>query len=777
MRYLFRKTRRDLWNLKTQFISVLLMSFFAVFIFTGLEGVYLGMLDYSHTWFQQSNTADAWVNAVNLDNNDINDIKSITEIARVQPMAIMTAELASQNDVQIQLMASDQNSLSKPIVTSGATYNPTADGIWLFEDFAREHSIKVGDHLQIKNNNKIISLTIKGLVLSPEHLSYTGSQAQPKPDHFRYGYGYISPQNMQSLADGELFFNQIKISYFEQKNMDEDAIANVRTQIEDKLDAKYISYSDRTDFKGISSFIDKFGQIKKMAMVFSILLILLCMLCIQTTMKRMIETQRIQIGTLKAIGYSNTKIRLHYLCYGFWISLIGGTLGLLTAPPTISTLLLNMQKQFYSVPEWHVKNSWGSIILLIAIITICSLSALLASRKGTKGMPAITMRNELPKANGQIFLEHFTGLWDGISYGWKWTLRVTARNKTRTLMGVVGIIGSVMLLMASIGMYDSLTYANKSLYGTQFDYTSKVIFTPIATAQEKKQFLQDDANSDGQWLQEGSVDIRTSKKRANSIIQIYDSGNFTHFNDINGNRTALSNEGISISRKLANDLGLQENDTIQFRLAGQHDYLTVPIDQIITPYSPQGLYLTKAAWENLKQNFTPNALLVGSKQLEDNVKNHRFVKESITLTEQLEQADDILSSVTIVIVMLMAGALLLSIIILYNLGILSFTERSREYATLKVIGYRNSEIKSVIRRDSVLQLFFGLLIGFPVGLQYLKFYVKVPSTDSFEYTVHLGIPSILLVLAIICTCTYVVSLVVSRKALQLNMIEALKSIE
>lgn len=785
MLYLTKKLLRDLWNMKVQFIAVLLMSFFTVFVYTGLEGVWFGMTDYAQEWIDKSNTADAWVQGYKMNADDVRNISHLTGIENVQPVYTLTTEMHFCNkSSQLLLMASPQNDISIPETMNGEPYQPNGKGIWLYEAFAAEHEISVGDTVKIEYDGQNIHLEVRGIVLSPEYFSYTGSSVAVLPDHVQYGYGYVSPDNMKKLACDNLEYSQVKIRYQKQwdsekqeyTEMDEEAIRYVRSEIEQKLESKYMGYLDHSDFKGISNFIDKFNPLRSMTILFAVVFILLAMLTIQTTMKRIIEIQRIQIGTLKALGYQNWKIRLHYLFYGFWVSLLGGSLGFVIAPVTISEALLSLQKNFFSVPEWTVRNSLVAPSLLVLVVLICSVTALIASRKGTNGMPAITMREEPPKTHKPIFLERFKNLWNMLSYEWRWTLRSIARNKARAIIGVIGVIGSVALLIDSFGLYDSLKHTNDNLYGTQFDYGAKI--TLKATANEKnKSELYDLAHGNAQWLQENVIDIRTSKSRGNSIIQIYDKGYFYHFEDTNRIHVALPTDGVAISRKLATDMDIQEKDIIQFRIAGQTDYTTVQVESIVAMATPQSIFMTSSFWQTLSGAFTPNVLLSGNSDMAEDAINCSYVSEVITLEEQLEQANEVINSILMVIVILMASALLLSIIILYNLGVLSFTERSREYATLKVIGYREKEIKSFIRHDNLLQLFAGLIIGVPMGYVLLSVHVDLASTSSFEYTAYLEPYNLAIIVGIISILTVLISSIVSRKAIKLNMVEALKSIE
>ncbi|MCL1919170.1 MAG: ABC transporter permease [Peptococcaceae bacterium] len=771
--YLLKKMFKDFWAFKNQFMAVFMMALIGVIIYSGMEGVWMGMQDYADKWFEESNGADAWISGINLDEDDIKKIKSLPDVSEIQASTVLTAKVANA-EAYVLLTASSSNSISRPFISQGMAYRANADGIWLYEDFAEAHNLTVGQSITVENKGIPHIFKIQGLVLSPEYLSYTGSSASIKPDRFKYGYGYISPDNMKKITEPDVLYNQAKLK-IGGMSKDPDTIRHLRTDIERVLGPKYAGFATVSEFKGTSAYIDKYVQVRIMSILFSIIFILLAMLTMQTTMKRLVETQRIQIGTLKALGYSNNSLLDHYGLYGFWSSVMGSLAGYFLAPYVITNMLLEIQKDLFSLPEWTGKNTAISLLVAAAIVLGCSLSARRACKKVIKEMPAKTMRGEQPKDHKPIFLERFK-IWQSLSYDWQWILRDFSRNKIRFTIGVIGIIGSITLLMASFGLKDSLTHANDRLFGQQFTYGARIVLHPIATEEQKNELFKL-ASPDAQWTQEDDIEIRTENHQTSGALLVIDKGSFVHLEDTSGAPVVLPHDGLAVSRKTAEDLGMVLNDKIQFKYRGADTYLTAVVKEIVTPPAPQGVYMSKTYWETLSQTFTPNTLLAKTENIADKALNYGYVKEVAKLEQQLADANDVLNSIMMVVIMLLGAAILLSVIIQYNMGILSFTERSREYATLKVVGYKKNEIKSIIRKRNQLQVIMGLILGVPIGYQFLRVYVPIISTRTLEFSSYLKPQSLIISLLIVIICSYVVTSVVVKKSGNLDMVTALKSVE
>lgn len=767
MRYLFIKMRRDLLKMWTQFFSVFMMALLGVLIFVSMEGMYNG-LDYQlNDIFENQNLAGAWVYGYGLNNEDIDNIK---ELDNVNDASGVMSNTVKFGDSDIKLMVTDDNSISKPIINDGNDFNTSEEGIWLDESYADALKIKTGDFISIVVKNKYYNLEVLGLILHPEYIYYTGSVTSYTPDHESHGYGLINEKCAKNIF-GAVKYNEVKIDTNKDFNSDD-----LKSDLKDKLDSKYYGYADRDTLVGVSAPIDKVKQIKKMSFMFSGVFILLAMLTMQTTMTRLISNQRIQIGTLTANGFSKGAILLHYGLYAVVISILGGAVGAFIGPKVISPILMNVIKATYVLPSYDIKITYMTLVVIFLVSAACTLTTIMACRKDLNLMPSETLRGQAPKGKGKILLERFKFIWRKLSFDSKWSFRDISRNKLRSLMGIIGVFGCMMLIIAGLGMQNTLNYANNYVYNDQFKYGSKVVLSSYATDQNINE-LEDIASSkETQWLMEKTGEISYDGTEKNGNIIILDEGDFINLETTEGIQVKLSNGGICITRKIAEELNINKGDTISFKINGS-DEVSAQVDEILKCPSPQGIFMSREAYENLGQDYIRNSLLLDDNEISQDIEELPYVQEYTTIDSQYESTNEITKSVSMIFVIMIVAAILLAVVILYNLGILSYTEKSREYATLKVLGFYQKEITLVSLRENIITTLIGWIIGIPIGLWFLKTYVSVVSSDSFDWVAKLSAPRFIIASLITVGCSIGVSLLLTLKVKKINMVEALKSVE
>ncbi len=775
--YLNKKMLRDMWKYKMQFAAILLTAFLSVFIYSGIMGLYDTMKNSADQWLVDSNTANIWINGTAITDDDLASVKKLDCVKDTQAETVLSASLKnSDKDGQVTLVVNDKINLSQPKIISGDKYDSNKDGIWLYEYFAEEHNIKVGDTITLTCLGKEIKLKVNGLILSPMYLHYTGSSTSLLPDRMRYGYGIVSEKCLEKHLPVSSIRNQIEIK-LDNENMSQEDISKLREDTEDILGSRFSGFRDRSDFVGISVYYEMTNSIKSMAIMFSALFMLLSLLTINSTMQRMIETQRTQIGILKAMGCSDRLIRVHYSLYGLVISLIGAVIGLVAAPFTLMKMLIDVEKSYYSLYEWPIEICTSAIIIAIAIVLCCTLTSALSTSSGIRYMPAETMREKAPKPNRKPIVKRIPFLWKILSYDWQWAFRENAKNRKRTIIGIISVAGSMMLLMAGFGMSDSLSHANVEVYGSQYTYGSKIVFSQSLDDKQKSEVLSY-ADGGHQWMWESSVEIRVKSSDAtkNTTMEILSDGDYVRFLNENSEKISLPNSGAVVSKLFAKNNNINIGDTIQVRPYGSKDYVKLEIKEITSNYTPQGIFISQESWESLDKDFEPNTLLTKSEKAAKDTEDLEYVSESVTLKQQLSNADEVVSSMMSNVMALLMGAIALCVIMIYNLGMLNLTENSREFATQKVLGYHNKEIRKMLLRENIIQILVGMIIGIPIGYWFANLYVSSVSTSSFEYVVYLSPVSFILSIVLVLICAYITICVVSRKVNKIDMVEALKSV-
>jgi putative ABC transport system permease protein len=277
-------------------------------------------------------------------------------------------------------------------------------------------------------------------------------------------------------------------------------------------------------------------------------------------------------------------------------------------------------------------------------------------------------------------------------------------------------------------------------------------------------------------MEEKAVDLFYKNKTANGIFTVLEEGDFVKLQNTNGIQLNLPGFGVVLNKMIAASVGVTVGDEIGFRISGDSEYYYAEVMDITTALTPQGIYISDDSWESIDHNFIPTSVVISSEYYEV-LSNKDYFKELTPITNQKANTDELSASVTAIIGLLIMGSLLLSVVILYNLGMLNFVERYREYATMKVIGYTKSEIRNIVLRDCALTTIPGCLIGIPVGFGFLNIFIKVVSFDSYEWITRLSTQNLVLISLLVVGCSVLVNLFISYKVQRIVMTEALKSVE
>ena len=750
---LSKKMLRDIKINKTQFISIFLMAFLGIFAFCGVCSEYYGLEQTSSDFYIDTNLADGWIYNTTITDDAIDEINNFTTNSEKQLVVQSVANFSNDPDITLHFV--EDNEISKFYVSQGQEFNLSDEsGVWLDKRFADAQNLSVGDNISFKFNGIEIEKEIKGIGYSPEYV-YEASPTSIIPDFKDMGFAYMSYKAFPS----DIKYNVLLVKF----NQSPDDFKN---SLDDSVE--YLSFTKQSEHVSVSQFNEEMAQHKMIGDVFPIVFILVTFLTLLTTMTRIISHQRTQIGVLKAVGYKNRTIILHFMSYGFWLVLAGAILGLILGPMIIPNLFYPTMTYRYSLPEWNPGFDISFVVVAALMVLSSLLVSYLAARNISKENPANTMRPKAPNISSSGFLEK-SSLWNRLNFNLRWNYRDAKRNKFRALMAIVGVMGCVALLVSAFGMNDSMDNLKTWEYDDISHFESKLIINNGASLSDI-----DDVRKDvnGHTIMEQAIEIKAQGNEKTASLLILNDTNLISQTDKNKNPLSLSNTDISLSAKMAESLNVGVGDTIKWHVIGSDDWVECKITNIHGEPLSQGIILSSDKLDELGLNFTPTSIITSQ-----NVdKEYDSIKSVTTLSEMKENWDEMSGSIMMMVSILIFFAVLLAIVVLYNLGILSFTEIEREIATLKVLGFKTGDLRKLLLTQNIIFTAIGFILGIPLGF-YLMTLMVDAAGESLYYIPSLTLGNIILSGVITFAVSIVVNLLFSSKIKNLNMVEALKDVE
>lgn len=761
MLFLTRKLRRDIVRNWTQFFSVFLMAFLSVLIYVGLEGAWHGMDTQLNRYIKDSNLANEWVAATGFQSSDVDAFKSIKGVSdlALKTQIQVTAKFHGSDCGYLNLETLGSRAISKPIVKSGEGVSSNTHGIWIDTKYADKHGISVGDSVELSYQGTNITVRVAGTIYLSDKIYYTGSSDFSAPEPSLYGYSIINDSTLSDLGyKGGANFLEIR-----------GTNTQVRTKAPVILKERYLSYSNRNTLTSISTATSRVEEIRNLSVLFSFIFILLSILSMYTTIRRLIEKQTIDIATLKAIGYSNRTLGFHYASYGICVGGAGALAGVIIAP-IMSSFVLGTQQAMFSTPYWAISYTIVTPVIILSVIFICALAAFFASFRARHGLPAAFMRNNGKKAH-RSFIEHFSHLWNRLSYGSRWTWRDGTSNPARILMGIIGICGCMMLLMAGFGMPDSMHGQITDTFGKEFTYNAKAHVSADITPAD---YLKLKIDYQGQWIE--SVPTRiTPDDGYDRVLTIVGNGKYIHLTTTEGKN--IEDDGIYVTEGAAKMLGVKIGNTVTVTTPTVVKEYHFTVKGILKSSFPQGVYITEKTWVNAGGFFSPMDLLSGNGTSVATLKNDKRFSQVITLNQQQDNANALVAGLESIFMLIRVFAIILAVVVLYNLGSLSFAERQRDYTTLRVLGFHRNEIRMLAMRENLLTTLIGWLIGIPAGFWFLTNYVDTFSTFQIVYYAILSTLSFIISSGIAIICSLTTTFLIGRRIRKLDMVMAIKGIE
>ena len=750
---LSKKMLRDIKINKTQFIAIFLMAFLGIFAYCGIYAEYYGLEQTSNDFYTQTNLADGWVFNDDFDDSTVGKINDFATQTDRQEVVKSVADM--ENNPDITLHFTEKGTISKFYSTEGEDFNPQDDsGVWLDKRFAEERHLNIGDYITFEFNNLSIKKQIKGIGYSPEYI-FESSPNSLTPDFSQRGFAYLS----YKAYPQDLKYNTLLVKY---DKSDEE--------FENKLDSSidYLSFTKQVDHLSVSKFSDEMAQHKMIGDVFPIVFILVTFLTLLTTMTRIVSHQRTQIGILKAVGFKDYKIILHYMSYAFFPVFAGALLGLMTGPAVIPRMFYPTLTTQYSLPVWNPGFDISFVYIVVLMVFLSVFVTYLSCRIISKENPANTIRPKAPNMSSKSVIEN-SKIWKHLNFNIRWNLRDTRANKFRSLMAIVGVMGCVALLIAAFGMNDSMDELKSWEYDDISHFESKLLLSNNANPMELYYILNE---TKGSFIMQQSIELKANDKEDTVTLLVTNNTDLISHTDRDRNPIEIKEGDISISKKLADKFNLNKGDEIKWHIVGSDKWVVSKIGQIHAEPISQGLIMSPDTLKDQGLNFTPTHILT----LEKYGENFDSIK-SFTSINQLKKSWDLMTtSVMMMVYVVTIVAVSLAILVLYNLGILSFTEMERELATLKVLGFKTNDLRKLLLTQNIVFTTIGFVLGIPLGLYFMTLMLNAAG-DSLYYIPTLTWGNILLSALITFTISISVNILFSDKIADLNMVEALKDVD
>lgn len=762
-----KKLYRDMSRAAMQFLSIIALCALGTFAFAALDGTARMVRTTTDTYFEENNLADYWVTLPGgADRASLDKIASIPEVTGVRARATADLETTLEGDVSVSVTAYDgEMDINIPLLREGALLDVhDKRGCLVEERFAQAHDLAVGDPLSVKLSGQEYAFIIRGIVVSPEYIVVSDGVV-PNPD--AYGYMLINACAMPALP-----LTQAVVTLAD--GAESDA---VQSQIETALpDALVV---DRGSHMSTARANNDAQMFENMTLIFPVLAYAVAALIVMTTLSRMIDNQRLQMGTLKSLGFSARQIRGHYLSYAIAPSFLGALLGTLvghyTLPFFLWDALISQNEMPYQLTPPISLPAWGMTLLTV----VMSVGILLLSyRSAARETTAALLRPKPPKDGKRILLERITPLWSRFSFNAKMVVRNLMRNKLRTFMSYIGLLCCTMLIITSLGLQDSVTRMTTDYYTGTLNYDVLVTLKgEVGTSDSYERRLDAEAV---ECVMEQSVSLRAEGgTRTVMLTVLHDDQTMQHLGQ-DETLVPLDTGTAAVTYKLTQTLDLHVGDAIRLYLPGDDEPVDLIIGQIVYNNVSQGVYLNRTTWESLRKgDFTPTSIQLRGPS-EDCLALLADMDEVDSIDYPADQIQDMLQmldTLSTVFALLTGIALALAFVICYNMGLMNFVERIREYATLKVLGYHQKEIRKLILHENAIIAVLGVLSGIYPGILLTDVIMHSCEPETGFYPGDPALSSIVIACVVTYCFSELLQRLLTRKVRKVDMVEALKSVE
>ena len=781
---LFRKMLRDYKANFGAFFSVFLLAALAMALFCTFEGHVLSQKVARENYHKECNLSDVWMYGEGFSDDELDTVRNLDFVKDAQLRMSVTGSAPDCDGAQVDIYLERENLVDTPYYISGEPFDPTdTDGIWLANAFARLRNIKVGDDFTIEYNGITFTREVKGLVESAEYefreadgdadmyleniaIVYMSYDAFPIRDYINHMVDKISDEKLAKIMP----YTQMIIVTTDGGGLaHEEALA-------ESIDHDYSAIVDRKSIPGLARLDSELEQHQSFSYLFVIIFVGIAILVIATSMGRMVEQQRTQIGTMNALGLKRHKIMLHYISFSLVVSVVGVVLGLLVGTLWGSPAVIGMFANWYIVPGLHSVFHPMYLIIAAGIVAVCVLASYISCRKLLRIKPAEALRPAAPKKGKKCIFERLP-FWKKLSFTSQYNLRDISRAKLRSFMCVIGTAVGMLLMIYAVGCNELLG----SMIEINFNRVTVGEYQ-IKFSEDTKTETVDDMEEelDGEMVMMNQVEVAKEKnapsdKKKKETVTVLEGKNLYNILDLNNQVKKLAPGTIGISRKLAADLDVKEGDTIYWHLYTKNTWYEAKVGTIYRSLEAQGIAYLREDYEKTGAEYTPSFLMTDNKAAKDKA-DLDYVTGVNSKSEMQAAYESSMEIMNMMVGMMAVFSILMIVVVLYNSGVLSFHERVKEFATLKVLGLRSSKIRRILSMQNLWLSIIGIIIGAPLGNVSLNAMINT-NGENFDYNLMLAPVDYVIAGIFVMIISMLVSFMFSKRIRKLDMVETLKGVE
>ncbi len=771
---LVRKVLRDLKQNAVQFFSIYIMTLLALFVQTGFETSNVGSAYSAAEYFNITNYKDLDIRGAVFSYRDIEMLENMPGVKNVDAMARAAGKITLDKERLLVLNYIDGNEVSQMYLTEGEAYRPGVSGCWVEARFAEPMGIKPGDVLSITSGSITLKEEVKGIVYCPEFLYYVPNETYAEPEYGTHGFVIMDI----SEAPAGVGFDKLIVDLSDVRNngvllSDEEkrVMKSMRAEITRRMDDPNIIVRTKEEDEDYIDYAGSLDYGDAIATFFPLTFLAVAMLGIVTTMTRLTEKQRVQIGTLKALGFSKRKITLHYMSYAVIIAILGCISGIIIGPLALGNYMNELNDYYYQNPMQRLQFTENTLFMSIVAVTLCVLVTFISTRKILSENASKILQPEAPKFTSVSFMEK-SWLWKKLKFATRWNIRDVRRNKLRTAVSLAGILVCSMLIFMALGFYESLATAPEWMYGEIFRGNFQITFNdaPYGTVYDYAKEYQ------GQMVQSSEITLYNNRAESVRELTVLDDGKLFLPENEELEYVDIPRSGVMLTSRLVDYFDIKEGEYIKWKLPGSSREYSAPVVRICRVATGQGIIMSRHAYEEIGGEFAPNCIYT-EMSVPTSLKNRPEIS-SVDSREKLQTAMKNTNETTSIASYILAAiAIVMGVVVLYNLGVLSYIEKTREIATLKVLGFHSGSIQFILLQQNLVITAVGAVLGIPLGIIMLDALADMALGIYSDMIVE---PSIIPYLGAILgtfAVSVLVNVYVSSRVKSIDMVEALKSRE